>query len=172
MRINFRGSWFTVIIFFLIIGCTTEPETRPSLPLVITETNIPEPTLTPFIPLGTDTPTPDSSAITPQPTPPPPTPFPTPSIANIVAGLEGLPIDEFLDEAYRQLQLRDPDNLIFNGFAEVYGVVENNQFTNLSESYIRETQQMESEILDLLQAYDRDTLTPGATADGCGADER
>jgi len=89
------------------------------------------------------------------------TAIPTPlSVPEIIDHLTGLPFDEFIDESYRQLQLRDPDNLIYNGFAEVYGVASNDQFTDLSQAYLDETEQLESAIQDLLQNYERDTLTP------------
>jgi uncharacterized protein (DUF885 family) len=79
-------------------------------------------------------------------------------VDDIVAHLEGLPIDAFFAESYRQLQLRDPDTLFINGLADEYGVP-NDQFTNMSDNYIRETQQLESAILDLLRTYDRNALS-------------
>jgi uncharacterized protein (DUF885 family) len=81
------------------------------------------------------------------------------SVDDIVAQLKGLPIDEFFEESYKQLQLRDPDTLFINGLADEYGIP-NDQFTDMSDSYIRETQELESAILDLLQGYDRSTLSP------------
>lgn len=80
-------------------------------------------------------------------------------VANIVAQLEGLPIDEFFEESFRYLQVRDPDTLIYNGLADEYGVEKYDQFTTISDSYIRETQQLESAILDLLRSYDRSSLS-------------
>ena len=81
------------------------------------------------------------------------------SVDDIVAQLEGLPIDEFFEESFRQLQLRCPDTLIYNGLADEYGIEKYDQFTNISDYYIRETQQLESAILDLLHTYDRTTLS-------------
>ncbi len=104
------------------------------------------PTATPILPAATPTPTPGSA---PEPS----------SIADLLASLEGLPIDEFFREAWRQVQLRDPDALFANGLADVYDVTPGNQFTNLSADYTRETQQLEREILDLLRAYDRGALS-------------
>ncbi len=80
-------------------------------------------------------------------------------VAPIVAQLEGMPIDEFLQEAWRQLQLRDPDTLFANRFAAVYDVALGDQFTNLSAHYTRETQQLEREILDMLRTYNRGALS-------------
>ena len=82
-----------------------------------------------------------------------------PSIADILASLEGLPIDEFFEESFRQLQLRYPDTLISTGLADQYGVEKSNQFTNISDHYIRETQQLESGILNMLQSYDQTALS-------------
>jgi uncharacterized protein (DUF885 family) len=80
------------------------------------------------------------------------------SMADIVAGLEDLPIDTFFEESFRQLQLRDPERLIYDGLADEYGVG-NDQFTDMSDAYVRETQKLEATILNLLRTYDRDTLT-------------
>ncbi|MBU7038801.1 MAG: DUF885 domain-containing protein [Theionarchaea archaeon] len=88
-----------------------------------------------------------------------PAPEQVSSVADIVAQLEGLPIDEFFEESFRYLQLRDPDTLIYNGLADEYGVEGYDQFTTLSDSYIRETQQLESGILGLLRGYDRSSLS-------------
>lgn len=81
------------------------------------------------------------------------------SIADIIADLEGLTIDEFFEESYKQLLLRNPEMLTAMGLAEEYGVG-NGQLNNISDAYIRETQNLEAAILDLLHLYDRDTLTP------------
>ncbi|MBU7019298.1 MAG: DUF885 domain-containing protein [Theionarchaea archaeon] len=83
-----------------------------------------------------------------------------PSVTQIIAQLEGLPIDEFFEESFRQLQLRDPDTLIYNELAQEYGMKEYDQFTIMSDHYIRETQQLESGILNLLRGYNRSTISP------------
>ncbi len=105
--------------------------------------------------LGSCTP----AAPTATPRPPTATSVPPRSIPDVVAQLEGLPIDTFFEESYRQLQLRDPDGLVYDGLADEYGIA-NDQFTNMSDAYVRETQQLEVAILDLLRTYDRDSLTP------------
>jgi uncharacterized protein (DUF885 family) len=64
-----------------------------------------------------------------------------------------------LQTAYQKLQLRDPDSLFANGFADVYGVTLSDQFTDLSADYQRQTQQLESDILDLLRTYDYNALS-------------
>ena len=115
-------------------------------PLPTTVTLLPA-TSTP-LPSQTSTPLPTE---TPQAEPP--------SIPEILASLEDLPFDQFMNESYRQLQLRDPDKQFMNGYAELYGVVIGDQFTNLSPEYTHDTQQLESGILKLLGSYDRESLS-------------
>ena len=125
---------------------TTLPPTRTQTPVVPTATAVP-PTATSASPTETLTPV---SVSAPDQIP----------IAGILSSLEGLPIGQFVRESYRQLQLGDPDSLVANGFADFYGLVPGGQFTDFSPDYIRETQQLEREILDLLRTYDRDLLAP------------
>jgi uncharacterized protein (DUF885 family) len=80
-------------------------------------------------------------------------------VNDILAGLEGLPWEQFLEQSYRQLQLRDPDTLWINGLAPAYGV-SNDHFSDISDAYLRETQQLEVAFLDLLHRYDRSALSP------------
>lgn len=83
----------------------------------------------------------------------------SPPVADIAARLKGLPIDEFFEESFKQLLLRDPQDITDLGIADDYGL-RNDQLTNLSDAYTKETQNLEAAILELLRAYDRDTLTP------------
>lgn len=82
----------------------------------------------------------------------------TTSVADITADLEGLPIDAFFDESYKQLLLRYPERLTELGISEWFGL-RNDQLNNLSDEYLRETQQLEVAILELLRTYDRSQLT-------------
>jgi uncharacterized protein (DUF885 family) len=80
--------------------------------------------------------------------------------ANTLAGmLEGLTLDEFFEVSYRELLLRDPEVILEVGLTDVYGV-EEVELTNISDAYIRETQQMHTTILEMLRVYDRSALTP------------
>jgi uncharacterized protein (DUF885 family) len=119
-----------------------------------------------------DQPTETEIGITPSLTPwsatLPPTEMPTttpvpayepPSVEEVLARLEGLPIDAFFEEAYRQLRLREGDSLFANGYGDVFGVAVDDQFANLSIAYREDTQTLEREILDLLHGYDRDQLS-------------
>jgi len=90
--------------------------------------------------------------------PPESAPVPAEPVDDIVARLEGLPIDEFFDESYKQLLLRYPERLTELGISGWFGL-RNDQLNNISDKYIRETQQLEAAILRLLREYDRSALT-------------
>ena len=74
-------------------------------------------------------------------------------------GAQVASFDEFLDTSYLQLQLRDPDIIYANGFADVYGVKLGDQFSDLSVEYLHEIAQLESDTLAILRSYDRSTLS-------------
>lgn len=90
-----------------------------------------------------------------------PMPQPTagPSIDGGIAELKGLEFDVFLEASYTQLLLRDPELVTELGVAEDLGVG-NDRLTDISDAYVRETQQLEVATLDLLNQYDRAALTP------------
>ncbi len=81
------------------------------------------------------------------------------ALADVIAGLEDLPLEEFFDESSKQLLLRDPETVTALGLAEALGL-RNDQLNNLSDAYLRETQQLEAAILELLRGYDREALSP------------
>jgi uncharacterized protein (DUF885 family) len=85
-------------------------------------------------------------------------PVQTPTVDNVVADLKGLPIDEFFDESFKQLLLRYPEWVTALGISEELGL-RDDTLNNLSDEYIRETQELESAILGLLREYDRSLLT-------------
>ena len=80
------------------------------------------------------------------------------SVDPILASLEGLSIDVFFEESYKQLLLRSPQRLTKLGIAESLGLG-NDTLDNISDAYIKETQKLEKGILDLLRTYDRDALS-------------
>jgi uncharacterized protein (DUF885 family)/Tol biopolymer transport system component len=82
-----------------------------------------------------------------------------PALVESVAGLEGLPLDEFLDESFRLLMLRDPEWVTQEGLAEAFGT-NNERLTDLSDDYVRQTQALQAAILAQLRTYDRDELSP------------
>jgi len=94
--------------------------------------------------------------------PPTATPAPTATqfpISGIVAQLQGLPIDQFFDESYKQLLLRNPEGLTYAGVSEQFGL-HNDQLNNMSDAYVRDTQKLEDAILEILRTYDRAALSP------------
>lgn len=116
---------------------------------------------------------------TPEPTAPPapatlpPTAKPSPEMtvttdedsSGAVTGREPevelgeLDLDEFFEASWRELMLRDPEAVLAEGLAEVYGL-EGAELTNISDAYTRETYAMYANVLDRLHAYDRDGLSP------------
>lgn len=137
----------SMLLFVLILvsiglgGCGARPSAGlTELPIATTEYTppAPEPTVT--------VPTAQSTAV--------PTPGDTP-----VAEPTGLSLDEFFEVSFRELMLRDPEMVIEEGLAQEYGL-EGAELTNISDAYVRETQQMYATVLDVLHTYDRDALTP------------
>lgn len=77
---------------------------------------------------------------------------------NLVDRLSGLTIDEFFESSWRELMLRDPEWVLSEGLAEVYGL-EGAALTDISDQYIRDSQEMVKTVLDVLHTYNRDELT-------------
>ena len=137
----------TLFIFSLLAGCGgAEVTTAPPL---ITEADI-SPSATPL---------PTTIPPTEMPTPTPEPVYEQPSVAEVLASLKGLPVDEFFRESYRQLRLRDADILFADGYGDAFDIVLSDQFGDLSLAYREDTQLLEREILDLLYSYDRGGLT-------------
>ncbi len=106
----------------------------------------------------TATPAPPTNTAVPPTASPAPTAV-QPAIADIVAQLRGLPLDQFFDESYKQLLLRNPEGLTYAGVSEQFGL-RNDQLNNLSDAYVRDTQKLEDAILEILRTYDRAALSP------------
>ena len=81
------------------------------------------------------------------------------SMDEIIADLEGLPIDQFFDASFTQLLLREPELLTELNLSAQFGL-RNDQLNDLSDAYLRETQRLEAAILSQLLTYDRQSLTP------------
>jgi len=144
---RFLISLAAVFFLFVFAGCgAAEPIASPAAETGI---GIPQsPTSLPATIHPTEMPT-----TTPEPV------YEPPSVEDVLASLDGLPIDQFILESYRHLRLRDADILYANGYGDVFGVVLDDQFADLSLSYREETQLLEREILDLLDGYDREELS-------------
>lgn len=80
------------------------------------------------------------------------------SLSELSAGLDGLDFDAFVESSYRRLLSRDPETVLALGLSQVYGIP-TDQLTDISDEYIRQTQALESDILNFLHQYDRSTLT-------------
>ena len=121
----------------------------------------PAPTLTPTgvpttrpaeVATGTPTALPPTPTDTHQPT------GPGSGVSVIVAELQGLTLDAFFDASYRQLLLRKPEQITALGISEQFGL-RNDQLNNLSDAFVRDTQELEVAILDIMRSYDRAALT-------------
>lgn len=77
---------------------------------------------------------------------------------KLVADLKDLDIDSFYNQSYLRLWGRDPETVTVLGLADIFSQ-NNDQLTDISDSYILETQVMEKEILALLNLYDRQSMT-------------
>jgi uncharacterized protein (DUF885 family) len=74
------------------------------------------------------------------------------------AKLDVLEFDDFLEVSWRELSLRDPETVLADGMAEVYGL-EGAELTDISDAYIRENFELYRVVLEALRQYDRATLT-------------
>lgn len=133
----------TLLLLPILDACSRALEATPTMTPSMTTTIAP--TQTPFEP--TELP---PAVATMTPTEPP---------VPLTAGLENLDIDPFLGESVKRLFLRDPEMVTINGMADLLGV-RNNKLTDVSDSYIRETQQLQEGILKLLKKYDQTSFTP------------
>ncbi len=79
-------------------------------------------------------------------------------ISSAAKDLNGLDIDAFFDQSYLLLWGRDPETVTVLGLGKYFNQ-NNDQLTDISDVYIRETQTLENDILELLNQYDRDSLT-------------
>ncbi|KAA3644653.1 MAG: DUF885 domain-containing protein [Chloroflexi bacterium] len=131
----FHISTSLVLFAFILFGCTASPPAETELPVEIDAVNEPA---------AVEEVTESEPVLSP---------------AEMAASLEGLPIDEFFYESFRLLMLRDPEAITNEGIEELLDAP-TGQLNNLSDDYIRDTQALEIEILDLLSSYDRASLAP------------
>ncbi len=85
----------------------------------------------------------------------------TPSVAvqALAAELEGLALREFFEVSNRALTMRSPETVVTMGLTDLYGVDEV-LLDDISDSYRRETYRMLVLVLEKLETYDRDALSP------------
>ena len=167
---NLHRLTLVLLIALLVGGCTPGSDaeqvastTATPAPTQAEDSPTIQPTDPPTVPLPTETEPPATeppAAMPANPTPAPTGTMPTASsAAGTVSDLQDLTLDDFFEESYRQLLLRNPEKLTGLGMARSYGL-RNDQLNDLSESYIRETQELETAILEVLRTYDRSQLTP------------
>ena len=82
----------------------------------------------------------------------------SPSEGEIAEAIDGLAFDAFVETSYRLYLMRFPQTLTALGLAEVFGV-RNDRLNDYSEAYVRETERIESMILERLRGQDRDALS-------------
>jgi len=82
-----------------------------------------------------------------------------PSLEAVIAELQNLGFDDFIEASYRLYLMRFPQLLTHYGLTAGFGV-RNDRLDDYSETYMQETRAIESHILDRLRAYSRDTLDP------------
>ena len=85
-------------------------------------------------------------------------PVPETQASTLTAKLAGLDLNEFYEISFKELMMRDPEGVLAQGLADVYGL-EGAELTDISDTYIRETQQMYVVVLDILHSFDRETLS-------------
>lgn len=83
---------------------------------------------------------------------------PTSTVETVPTKTENQDIDTFFNQAYITLWGRDPETVTILGLAPVFSQ-NNDQLTDISDEYIRETQSLEKETLAQLNGYDRASLT-------------
>jgi uncharacterized protein (DUF885 family) len=81
------------------------------------------------------------------------------TVESILFDLEGLSLQDFFEESFRQLSLRYPENLVSLGLEDSIGL-EGVTLDNISDEYVKDTQALESGILELMKGYDRASLSP------------
>ena len=84
---------------------------------------------------------------------------PTLPTEDLLGGLDGLGIDRFFEDSFRILLLRDPEGLTELGLGDFYGAG-NGSLTDVSDATIRQTQTLETGILERLRGYDPALFTP------------
>jgi uncharacterized protein (DUF885 family) len=88
-----------------------------------------------------------------------PEPAPETSVADVLADLDGLSFDVFLDASYEAILRRSPEGVSSRGLSEALGM-RNDLLDDLSDEYTLRTMDLVEAIRTRLRAYDRDALTP------------
>ena len=144
-----KHRWLNILGLILILatGCGRKSET-PAPPISDTATPAAPTTPAPALEATTETTSPFGEPLSQLPAP-----------DTLTADLVGLDFDAFADQSYQALMLRNPEMLTTLALSAAFGL-RDDRLTDISDGYVRQTQQLEREILALLQGYDRAALTP------------
>jgi len=80
-------------------------------------------------------------------------------VDEVLASIEGLSFDDFVNACYREIMLRDPDTLWSAGIADAFGLERFDEWTDLSLEAVEETQRLDLALLEKLQSFDRASLS-------------
>ncbi len=86
------------------------------------------------------------------------------TLADLLAGLDALPPEAFMEEAFKRLALRDPEFVTQVGVADLYGV-RNNALRSYDPVDLEMTLAFESGLLSLAMAYDQSAMTEAERLD-------
>ena len=142
--LTIKQSWSLLILvlcIFLIPGCQPLSQTDQTISPQVTSTQPPPVTTNAIISTNQDQ---------------------LSEIDVILLQLENLPISEFYEESFFQLNLRYPESLAELGIETEMGIDEP-RLNNISQNYLEQTLELEKGILSILHNYDRDSLSPEDT---------
>ena len=77
---------------------------------------------------------------------------------ELALALEGLALDDFFEESFKALMLRDPEWVISLALTNIYPI-QGVELTNISDDFVRDNYAMCEVILDKLLTYDRDSFS-------------
>ncbi len=86
-----------------------------------------------------------------------PPPVNTNPAEDLALALEGLALDDFFEESFKALMLRDPEEVISLALTNLYPI-QGVELTNISDDFVRDNYAMYAVILDKLLSYDRASL--------------
>jgi len=79
------------------------------------------------------------------------------NIQVVLADLQGLQFDEFIDASYKQILLRTPEMVTSMGLSDALGI-RDDQLDNICPAYVEETYTLKDGIRTILESYDQSGL--------------
>jgi len=83
---------------------------------------------------------------------------PTDHLSQMRSQLSGIPLNEFFEISIKGITLRNPENVVAMGLTDAYQI-EDVTLTDISDSYQMETLDIVGLILEILEKYDRNSLS-------------